>query len=537
MIRFSSRLKQSRKLENMDLTTASFRNMLSGLIKRAFDISVALIGLILLSPLFLFISLLIKRDSPGPVFYWGPRIGRNYIPFKMLKFRTMYENPKSYDGLRITCKEDDRITPLGTWLRDTKLNELPQLWNVLIGEMSLVGPRPEDPAISKTWPAKIARELLSVRPGITSPASVLYRDEENMLRTGDVMQKYLHELSPDKMRLDQLYVRYHSFWLDIDVILWTALLLIPKIKTYSPPEQLLFVGPITRLIQRYVNWFVLDFMIVLASIGLTGVVARSFGPLNIGWLAAIEMALEFSILYSLVGIALNTNQINWPKATSWESGRLWIGWFVATTAMLSFYYYFGFKSLRIFALILGASVLSISGIIFIRYRGRLISSLLSRLLTRQVNTQATRERVIIVGSGRTAEQMAWIMEHPTYSGKFQIVGFIDDDFRSSGMTIYGSKVIGSINDIQSIIKKYDIGLIILADYQTALHNYKNFRKTADFKPARVVVAPDIFGSLRGLERSSQINGASGNLDDFQCQHCMVRYTAAENMTTDEIETL
>ena len=87
--------------------------------------------------------------------------------------------------------------------QNVRLNEFPQLWNVLIGEMSLVGPRPEDPEISKTWPAKAARELLSVRPGVTSPASILYRDEENMLPAGDVMRKYLHELSPDKMRLDQ----------------------------------------------------------------------------------------------------------------------------------------------------------------------------------------------------------------------------------------------------------------------------------------------------------------------------------------------
>ncbi|MBK9209148.1 MAG: sugar transferase [Anaerolineales bacterium] len=85
----------------------------------------------------------------------------------------------------MTSKEDDRITPLGAWLRDTKLNELPQLWNVLIGEMSLVGPRPEDPSIARTWPAKIASEILSVRPGVTSPASVLYRDEESMLQAGE----------------------------------------------------------------------------------------------------------------------------------------------------------------------------------------------------------------------------------------------------------------------------------------------------------------------------------------------------------------
>ena len=198
--------------------------------KRLFDILVSALSLLALSPAFALIAFWIKRESPGPVFYHGPRIGKGGRSFRILKFRTMYETRKSYEGPRITSQGDDRITPFGKWLRDTKLNELPQLWNVLIGDMSLVGPRPEDPSISKTWPAQIAHELLSVRPGITSPASILYRDEENMLPASEAMLKYLHELSPDKMRLDQLYVRFRSFWLDLDVILWTALLLMPRIK-------------------------------------------------------------------------------------------------------------------------------------------------------------------------------------------------------------------------------------------------------------------------------------------------------------------
>ena len=227
-MRLVQNLKQSPKKEI--LPDYHLSTSISGLTKRAFDFTAALIGLILLLPFFILIGILIKRDSPGPVFYWGPRIGRYGVFFKMLKFRTMYETQKSYHGPRVTSKEDDRITPLGKWLRDTKLNEFPQLWNVLIGQMSLVGPRPEDPTICKTWPTKIAREILSVRPGITSPASILYRDEENMLQADEVMRKYLHELSPDKMRLDQLYFRYRSFWLDLDVIFWTFVLLMPKIR-------------------------------------------------------------------------------------------------------------------------------------------------------------------------------------------------------------------------------------------------------------------------------------------------------------------
>ena len=524
MERTSSDLKQAQDAKSTQAEGKKNRFSLDGITKRVFDFLAALIGLTFLAPFFVLISILIKRDSPGPVFYWGSRIGRYGIVFKMLKFRTMYETPKSYRGPRVTGKDDDRITPLGKWLRDTKLNELPQLWNVLIGEMSLVGPRPEDPSISKTWPKEIAHELLSVRPGVTSPASILYRDEENMLHAGEVMRKYLHELSPDKMRLDQLYIRYRSFWLDMDVIFWTALLLMPKIKAYSPPEQLLFVGPVTRLIQRYLSWVVWDFLIVLVSIGFTGMVVRLFGPLNIGMLRAIEMALACAVLYSVVGIFLKTNRINWSKASSWESGRLLVSWLIATIVVLVSHHYFGSTNLRFYSVILGASVLSLCGIIIVRYWGRLASGLASRLVANKLRRHTIRERVLIVGSGRTAEHISWLMDHPTYSEKFQIVGFIDEDLQLQGMKIYGSKVIGRVENIHGIVRERDIGLIILADNQMAAHKYSAFRNISRFSPARIVVAPDIFGSLNRLNGGAKNNETIDNLNDFQCQHCLARYT-------------
>ena len=147
----------------------------------------------------------------------------------MLKFRTMYERPSSYAGPPVTCQGDDRITPIGHWLRDTKINELPQLWNVLVGEMSLVGPRPEDIGIAMEWPEDVRVEILSVRPGITSPASIIYHDEEHKLSRANVMAEYVHGILPDKMRLDQLYVRNQSFTADLDIIGWTIAIFAPQI--------------------------------------------------------------------------------------------------------------------------------------------------------------------------------------------------------------------------------------------------------------------------------------------------------------------
>jgi FlaA1/EpsC-like NDP-sugar epimerase len=327
------------------------------------------------------------------------------------------------------------------------------------------------------------------------------------------------------MRLDQLYVRYRSLWLDIDVIFWTGILLI--IKAYSPPEPLLFVGPISRLTQRYINWFLWDFLIVFVSIAVTGTVVRLFGPLDIGWFRAVQMALGFSTLYAFIGIALRTDRVNWPKATAWDAVRLGAGWLIVTTLILSGHFYLGLMHLRVLGTIFVAAVLSLSGIIFVRYRKRLIDGFLSRLLSYRLELPATRERVIIVGSGRTAEHLAWLMDHPTYSDKFQVVGFIDDDLRAHGMRIYGSKVIGRIGDVSRIVQEQDVGLIILADLQTAEQQYNKFRELAKFKPARVVVAPDIFGSLSGLGSTSRNNGQAfaTDLNDFQCQHCLARYAA------------
>ncbi|MEZ4517540.1 MAG: sugar transferase, partial [Chloroflexota bacterium] len=195
--------------------------------RRLLDIVVALLGSIVLAPLFILIAIMIRRDSPGPVFYWGERIGRNGRPFRILKFRTMYETSESYNGPRVTGQGDARITPLGQWLRDTKLNELPQLWNVLKGEMGVVGPRPEDRDFVAHWPQEAQDVLLSVRPGITSPASVLYRDEENMLQAGNVVDQYLKVILPSKLRLDLLYVHHRSLMTDLDVIFWTLMALLP----------------------------------------------------------------------------------------------------------------------------------------------------------------------------------------------------------------------------------------------------------------------------------------------------------------------
>mgnify|MGYP003382025911 CR=1 FL=1 len=191
------------------------------MIKRGFDILISTLGIVLLAPVFVTIALLVRIDSPGPAFFRQERIGRHFRPFKILKFRTMMQ-AKS-DDLRLTVGEDSRITAVGRWLRRSKLDELPQLFNVVAGDMSLVGPRPEIPRYVEMF-RKDYEELLTVRPGITDTASIVYRDEVAILgRAHDAEQVYVTMILPEKIRLAKNDLRRSSVFVDIFIIVKTLM--------------------------------------------------------------------------------------------------------------------------------------------------------------------------------------------------------------------------------------------------------------------------------------------------------------------------
>lgn len=188
--------------------------------KRAFDLVAALAGLILLAPLFALAALWIRCDSPGPVFFRQQRVGRHGKLFAIYKFRTMTAAPT--DTLQLTIGSDRRITGAGQFLRDYKLDELPQLINVLQGAMSLVGPRPEVPRYVACYPPEVRAIVLSVAPGITDWASILYREESTILgRAADPERAYLETILPAKLDYYVRYVRERSFWTDLRIIFST----------------------------------------------------------------------------------------------------------------------------------------------------------------------------------------------------------------------------------------------------------------------------------------------------------------------------
>lgn len=190
--------------------------------KRIFDLVFSIAGLILLSPVFLIISLLIKIDSKGPVFYRQLRVGKNNSDFRLLKFRTM-KTDSDKNGLLTVGGRDARITGAGYYLRKFKIDELPQLLNVAAGEMSFVGPRPEVRRYVDLYDDE-QRKVLNVLPGITDVASIKYRNENELLeKSEDPESYYIDNIMPDKLKLNLDYIEQRSFTNDLKVIFKTII--------------------------------------------------------------------------------------------------------------------------------------------------------------------------------------------------------------------------------------------------------------------------------------------------------------------------
>ncbi len=194
--------------------------------KRLFDWGLSSLGLLALAPALLLIALAIKLDSPGPVLFRQERVGRFGRPFHIHKFRTMRHDPQG-QGPQITVGGDARITRVGRVLRQSKLDELPQLIDVWRGRMSLVGPRPEVPRYVAHYPPALREKVLSVRPGITDIASIEYRDESAVLaQAADPEHAYLHEVLPHKLALAARYVDQATVWTDVKLILRTIAVIV-----------------------------------------------------------------------------------------------------------------------------------------------------------------------------------------------------------------------------------------------------------------------------------------------------------------------
>ena len=207
--------------------------------KRLFDIIVSSIALIVVSPLFIPIIILLRLTGEGKIFYIQQRIGKGGLPFGLYKFATMLENSPNMSGGDVTSGNDPRVLPMGKFLRKSKINELPQLLNIINGEMSLVGPRPMTPRNFEYYSQEIRKEIKTLKPGLTGIGSIVFRDEESILTKSNKphLECFKDDIAPYKGALEVWYKRNHSFMLDLKLILLTAWVII------SPKSDLVY------------NWF------------------------------------------------------------------------------------------------------------------------------------------------------------------------------------------------------------------------------------------------------------------------------------------
>lgn len=500
------------------------KSFISLVVRRVIDVVFSGLALAFLWPLFLIIVFQIKKDSPGPAFYRGKRVGKHGEIFEILKFRTMYESPESYHGNKVTATGDKRITTIGKTLRDTKLNELPQLWNVFVGEMSLVGPRPEDPEIAKKWSDSDKREIFSVKPGLTSPASIVYRNEEKMLQSEDIMNQYFWDILPTKLRLDQLYIRKRNILSDLDVIFWTLIALVPRLKDFEIQEHLLFQGPLNLLFRRYVRWFILDFFVALISVSMAGVLRRLNSPLDIGVIPSIGIALSVALLFSLVNTMLGINRIEWRLASAGESLDIAIS--IGIVTFILFFINMALPAaLKLPQIVLvTSSMFAFIGFIFVRYRGRIITGLATRW-TKLRGTKAggLGEPVIIIGAGEAANFGIWLLKNSPFAQAFNIVGFLDDDPVKIGTRIDGVQVVGSTANIGNFISKYDVGLVLFAINNISLTDSEKILEQCRQANTRIIMLVDILESLR-------IYFPSGTVDEDSIKENLIDKNSKDRLT-------
>ena len=430
--------------------------------KRGMDLFFSALGLAVLFPFFVLIALKLKREEPGPVFYRGPRLGKDGKEFGILKFRTMYARPESYQGARITARDDKRVTPTGRWLRDTKLNELPQLWNVLVGEMSLVGPRPEDPQFAKRWPPELREEILSLRPGITSPASITYRDEEKRLGSQNLVSDYLEHIVPDKLRLDSLYVRHHTLLTDLDTLFWTLIVLLPRLGKSKVPESWLFGGPLTRFIRRYLSWFTIDFSLALGCITAVGLVWRARGPLDIGLLPAALLGVSLAFCLSIFNLLLGLKSVSWSRPAAEDVLKLALSCLLVGLSFLALHKGLGLGARLPGDFLFTACLLTLLGFVVARYRLRLLTGLASRWVFLRQSGYGAGERVLVIGAGEGGDFASWLLSRPDFRRYYQVVGIADDDPAKQGMRYGGFKVLGTTGDIPDLVERHDIGVLFYA---------------------------------------------------------------------------
>ncbi len=409
--------------------------------KRAFDLGVAILALVLLAPLLALLGLLVRLESPGPVFHRGWRAGRGGREFRVLRLRTMVRGAHR-QGPPITTLHDPRITRLGRWLRAWRLDELPQLLNVVRGDMSLVGPLPEDPSYVALYTAE-QREVLSVRPGMTGPAALAFSDEERLLALGAGGAEYVRSILPVKLELDRAYVAGRSFWGDLVILAATLV-------------QVLRWPPGSRG-----RWLAADGLTALAAVTAVAALRSLDGGRPAVGPAALELWLPPLVaLYAGGSAACGLHRRSWEQPALGDLAVLALSVAASTGLALVADGIAGAAGLPGLpaGMLAWTALVTLAAFVGVRYSLRPLTAA-ARMLP---DSGRTPTRTLVYGAGETGQLVAWRLLSGQAGGAHQLVGFLDDDPAKRGLRIHGAAVLGGRADLVELAERLRCDLLVIA---------------------------------------------------------------------------
>ncbi len=433
--------------------------------KRLFDIVSSALGLLAASPLLAAAALIVKLEDGGPVFFLHKRVGKDFRPFKVIKFRTMTESQAG--GPEITSASDTRITRIGRYLRKTKLDELPQLINVLKGDMSLVGPRPEVARYVDAF-RDIYKEILTVRPGITDPASIAYRSEEEILEgVPDPEGYYLKEILPRKLDINRRYVKERSLSGDVSIILRTLSVLIrPMIaklhqktagdECLSCRHEGLTRSSLTGLIAKYRA--VIIFCLCTASAAAANYLAfyiRFDGKIVPAYLGILPYSVLLALAVRLpLYYSFGLHRSMWQYAGMSDLRKIVTSSTIGTLIMATAFLRWNFGPMRYpYSVILLDWILMIGFTGYVRIALRLYKEY-------RISRSRGKKRTLIIGAGEAGERI--VRDMKCSASVHNPIGFIDDDITKKGLSIHDVSVLGTRGDLPWVVEKYRPDEILLA---------------------------------------------------------------------------
>jgi len=404
-------------------------------------------GLLILALMLPVVAVLIKLDSSGPVFYASWRVGKDRQLFKMFKFRTMYETPKPL-GVSVSPQGDPRVTPVGVWLRRLKLNEFPQFYNILKGDMSLVGPRPEAPDVAQEYPPE-AHKIFTVKPGLVGPNQILGRNEEELYPRGvDPVQFYLEEILPRKLAIDLEYIENKSFCKDLKylfLVTWVTI-----------------TGAISR--QHLTDNFTQILMLVADTLGCLASFTLAHYIRYEGFPTAAVTATFWYILPLTVVIRipvifyLGGYQILLRYLTLKDLKRVFQGVFLGSLLLVIVSYFSGalFQGYGRGVFIIDWLLLTV---MLLGYR--VVLKTLHQRYMKEKDQGEPKRVALIWGSG---EQGLWCLRYLTQSQnpRYEVMGFVDEEVNLHRKRIDGFPVLGDCHHLEILTHLYQVEELFVA---------------------------------------------------------------------------